>query len=361
MYHLTLVRYMHRVYFWTFFIIILLSSCSKSDTQISISCEENHVGNNIIKWETTPYKEGVVQVYTGTSPYNILENKPIAEAKISDQRMIIINNNPSVRSFYSVVFNNEKRIIVGSRNINFPNVENFRDLGGYESQTERKKTKWGYIYRTGKLDRINDKGIARLKSLGIKTIVDLRPSEEVVNNSLLSANFNIVRLPINTKDTKGLLNEVLDQSINRRELKSYMKKVYVDIARNNNVQFKEVFKLLLDESNYPIVFACESGKRQVGVLSSYILSALGVNQDVIMVDYKRSNDFIDMSEANTYASNLPNSAQEALTALVLAQPDYLEAAIQEVKSSYGNVDSFFKEGLGLTDKDIVKLRSMLLE
>lgn len=350
-----------KLYFWAALFIAFLPSCSKSETQISISCEENQVGNNILKWETTPRKEGIVRVYAGTSPYNIQTTYPIAETKISDQKMVIINNNPLVRSFYSVVFNNETQIIVGSRNINLPNVENFRDLGGYESLAEKKKIKWGQLYRTGKLDKINSKGISRLKSLGIKTIIDLRSNEDITENDLLSKSFHIVQIPIATKDTKGLLQEVLDRSISRNKLKNFMKEVYINIALNNNVEFQKIFKILLDESNYPIVFQCESGKRQVGVLSAYILSALGVHQDIIMADYTRSNDYIDMTEASSYASDLPNSAQEALTALVLAQRDYLEAAIQEVKSSYGNIDSFLKEGLGLSKEDIGKLRSMLLE
>ena len=352
-----LIRHLFR----TFILFLLFTSCSKSSSQISITCEDNQVGKNIIVWETTPIKEGIVRVFAGNSPYNIVEDTPIAMANIGDQRLVIINNNPSVRNFYKVVFNNEERIVVGSRNINIPNVQNFRDLGGYPIHSTKKRTKWGMVYRTGNLDNIDAKGIARLKNLNIKTVIDLRPLNEQKQNQLLDNNFKTISIPVSCRDTEDLINQIGNKEITRKELRAYMQCIYTQLTKENNEQYKQIFDLLLDKANYPIVYQCAAGKRQSGIVSYILLSILNVNEDIIKTDYKRSNNFIDISEAYVYASNLSNNAQEALTALLLTQDEYLDAAIQEVKSSYGNIDSFMTEGLGFTDNDLKKLQSMLLE
>ena len=346
---------------WITLLFILITSCSKSSPHVSLSCEENQVGNNIIKWEVTPQIDGYVRVYAGSSPYNIVEDIPVGMAKIDDQRLVIINNNPTTRPYYSIVFNNESKIIVASRNINIPNVQNFRDLGGYKVYSIDKGGKWGQVYRTGNLDKIDNNGISKLKNLNVKTIVDLRPVSEQNTSPLLTNNFQLYSIPIYCKDSGNLLEKIEKREITRNQIKAHMKEIYTDLVKNNKEQYRQIFDILLDSSNYPIVFQCSTGKEQSGIVAYLLLSTLGVNDETIKVDYRRSNEFLDITEVYTYASSLSNNAQEALTALLLAQDDYIDAAIQEVKSSYGNIEAFMTEGLGLEERDLQKLRSMLLE
>ena len=346
---------------WISFIIIIISSCSRSAPHISLGCEENKVGNSIIRWEVTPQLDGYVRVYAGNTPNDIVEDIPVGMANISDQRLVIINNDPTIRQYYSIVFNNEKRIKVASRNINITNVYNFRDLGGYRVYPLDKGGKWGKVYRTGNLDAIDSCGIARLQNLKIKTIVDLRPTKEQNVNGLLKDHFNLISIPIFSKDANQLLALIKQKKINRGELTTYMKSVYTRLIKDYKEEYKEVFKLLLDEKNYPIVFQCAVGKEQSGIVSYLLLSALGINQETIKLDYLRTNSFIDMSGASQYATSLSAGGQEALTALLLAQEEYLDAAIHEIESSYGDVNSFIIEGLGIANSELEKLRTMLLE
>ena len=51
-----------------------------------------------------------------------------------------------------MVFNNKYRIKVATRNINIPGIQNFRDLGGYESADTGKSLRWGMIYRSAQID-----------------------------------------------------------------------------------------------------------------------------------------------------------------------------------------------------------------
>lgn len=345
-----------------FFLFVLLSSCTKTSHQVIINCEENKVGNSIIKWEITPQPEGYVRVYAGDSPYSISENIPVGMAKVEDQKLIIVNNEPTNRQFYSVKFSNDIRVIVASHNININNVQNFRDLGGYLVYPDRKTVKWGQFFRSGELDHIDETGIARLKSLGIKSIIDIRPLEEQQRDKDIDKHFNLYSIPIEIdKKREHLINKIIDQKLNRNQLKEEMKGLYTELVKNNKEQLKTIFSLLLDSKNYPVILEGITGKEEVAVVAFILLRLLGVSESVAITDYMRSNEFIDLSSANTYAAQLSSRGQEALTALLLANKDYINAVIQAIKSDYGSIEAYFIEGLGFASKDIAKLQSTLLE
>lgn len=337
---------------------VLTSSCSKSSPKISIGCEENAVGNNIIKWEVTPKIDGVVKIYASNTPNDFKSDIPIGVANINDQRIVIVNNDPTTRKFYKIVFNDTESTIITSRNININNVQNFRDLGGYRVFSTNQGGKWGHIFRSGNLELINHCGISRLKKLGIKTIVDLDPSE--TKNEFLVDQFNYISVPIFSKNFNHYLRAIYKGEVNRERINNQIQHVYRNLISNYTAEYKQIFNILLNKKNYPIVFECAAGKEQIGIVSFLILTSLGVDVQTAKLDYLRTNQFIDISEASRYASKLPQSAQEALTALMLAQNEYIDAAIKEMKQSYGSIEGYLTEGIGLSKSDINELRSILL-
>ena len=76
---------------------LLFASCSGVKPRISVVCEENKVGNCIVKWETIPALEGDVKVYVSTDPENIPEEEPVASAPIGKQWMTVVTDDPTKR------------------------------------------------------------------------------------------------------------------------------------------------------------------------------------------------------------------------------------------------------------------------
>ena len=93
-------------------ILLVLPSCSGTSPTISVVCEENNVGNAIIKWETAPILKGQVKVYASTSPDFIPEENPVATINIAKGKKTIVTNDPSQRYYYLMVFNNRYRVRV---------------------------------------------------------------------------------------------------------------------------------------------------------------------------------------------------------------------------------------------------------
>ena len=157
---------------------LLFASCSGVKPRISVVCEENKVGNCIVKWETIPALEGDVKVYVSTDPENIPEEEPVASAPIGKQWMTVVTDDPTKRYYFSLVFNDKYRVQTASRNVIIPGIQNFRDLGGYPSYETRKRLRWGMLYRSAKIEDPEECAVQELKNIGIKTIVDLRDEGE---------------------------------------------------------------------------------------------------------------------------------------------------------------------------------------
>jgi hypothetical protein len=60
-----------------------------------------------------------------------------------------------------------------------PGISNFRDIGGWETQTPNVSVRKGVLFRGSDTNRITPQGIAKLQQLGIKTDFDLRSKQQI--------------------------------------------------------------------------------------------------------------------------------------------------------------------------------------
>lgn len=342
-------------------LILILPSCSETLPGISVVCEENNVGNCIIKWETAPIMKGQVKVYASTNPEMILEDTPVATGNIADEKMTIAPPDPSQRYYYLMVFNDKYRVRVATRNINVAGIQNFRDLGGYRSSATSQNVRWGKLYRSAQIDSMDECSYRELKNIGIRTIIDLRSEEEFSNYPKLQEGFNVVHIPIATGNMDELLLNIQREKIKCDTIYRTVEQMNRKLINTYQNEFKQIFELLLDPVNYPAIIHCSSGKGRTGVVSALILTALGVNEEIIMQDYRLSNDYFNIPNVSQYAYQLPSNSQEAITTLFSAKEDFLNAAREEAERLYGDVPTYLEKGVGLNHDKMKRVRNILLE
>ena len=87
---------------------------------------------------------------------------------------------------------------------------------------------------------------------------------------------------------------------------------------------------------------CTAGKDRTGFACALILHALGVAENVIAEDYLLTNRFYrrDPSASN----DLPDDVRQVLASV---EASFLAAAFEVVRADYGDLEGYFRDGLGL--------------
>ena len=250
--------------------------------------------------------------------------------------------------------------------------KNFRDLGNLPAADGR-KIKKGKLYRSGHLYKISEKTAELLRDRkGLRTIIDLRsPSELAEHKDVVAEGVNYIHLPplndeqnpsINRENRKGVLIEIMAKEGGAKKHLSDIYRLMIT-QKESLAAFREMLRLLSDESTNAVLWHCTQGKDRTGVAAAIVLMTLGVDRKVIMRDYMRTNRscrFINslIFLGVTIVFNI--RAAFALDHLLSARKFFLEAAFDEIDTVYGGTDAFLKNGLGLTDEDILRLREIYL-
>ncbi len=254
----------------------------------------------------------------------------------------------------------------------FRKFKNFRDLGNIPAADGR-KIKKGKLYRSGHLYKISEDTAKFLRDRkGLRTIIDLRsPSELTEHKDIVAEGVNYIHLPplndeqnpsINKENRKGVLIEIMAKE---GGAKKHLSDIYrLMITQKESLEaFKEMLRLLADETTTAVLWHCTQGKDRTGVSTAILLMTLGVDRKYIMRDYMRTNRscrFINslIFLGVTIVFNI--RAAFALDHLLSARKFFLQAAFDEIDNVYGGTDAFLKNGIGLTDEDILRLREIYL-
>jgi len=73
-----------------------------------------------------------------------------------------------------------------------------RDVGGYPTTDAQRQTRWRTLYRSGCLDELHETGQQSLINAGLRTVIDLRDSQEVAERPSVFAGsdqLSYVRIP----------------------------------------------------------------------------------------------------------------------------------------------------------------------
>jgi protein-tyrosine phosphatase len=247
----------------------------------------------------------------------------------------------------------------GPRRIRFEGAANFRDLGGYPA-SDRRRTRWGLLYRADNLAGLTDADLVRLEVLGLRTLIDFRlPTERQMSPDRLPPGSSIrkVELGFLPAGTIEMLALVKRGAIAALELERRVIAQYRLFCVDHVEEYRRTFAIAQDASSYPLLVHCTSGKDRTGFAAALLLLAVGAPRETVLEDYDLTNRY-----RRAVPQLLgPETPEEIVTLLLSAQPKYLEAALEEIDNVYGSFDDYLATALGVDAAARRRLVELLTE
>lgn len=253
------------------------------------------------------------------------------------------------------------------RTIVFEGINNCRDLGGLKN-SEGKTIRRGCLIRSAHLGEASDNDIKKLHEMHLQTVVDLRtivetrekpdryPEETVYHNNYI---FPEHKDGISHEED----NRPMDISkINLGETYAYMMK-----DEHCSRHFGNALKIIMntDFDNGCVLWHCTEGKDRCGLVSAFLLTILGVDEDIIREDYLLTNVVNGPKAEHIYSIFKEMGRSEAdciaVRDVFMAKEEYLNVALKTIIDGYGSLDNFITEGMGISQELIDSFRAQILE
>jgi protein-tyrosine phosphatase len=242
-----------------------------------------------------------------------------------------------------------------ARHLNLAGASNFRDLGGYRASDGR-RVRWRQLFRSNHLGNVTDGDVVILRGLGLKNAIDFRGAEERATAVCALTEIAVHSLPIEPTVVAALRARLArGVALSTADAVDVMRDSYRNYVSQNTPRFRALFAHLL-EDRAPLVIHCSAGKDRTGFACALILHALGVPDEVIAEDYLLTNRFYRRDPSAS--SDLPDDVRQVLGSV---ETSFLAAAYDAVGSDYGDLETYFRDGLGLGARERATLQASYLE
>lgn len=260
--------------------------------------------------------------------------------------------------------------VPGAR-ISLGRVLNLRDLGGWPT-ADGGRVRRGQVYRSAALERLAEEDWPAFAALGIRAVYDLRTAAERAEwpdrppPGVVSVPVDVfagavdpmtaeVRRAGEVDGVSALLGGAEGASVFER---GYRALVHMPSART---AYGRLFAGLARDDGRPGLMHCAVGKDRTGWAAAALLLFLGVPEEHVIEDFLTSNRDLFREGRSLEGFRVPGGDPERPAPLVVVRPQYLRAAITQVREEFGGADGYVGEGLGLDAQARAVLRAALVE
>lgn len=222
------------------------------------------------------------------------------------------------------------------RRIPFAGALNFRDIGGYPTASEG-VTRWRVVYRSDSLHRLTPDDLPAFDALNIRAIYDLRRADELAS---FPGPREYVHLALPSRDPRAKGEDA--RLTSRMDGERWLVADYLGMIANGAACFGDLFSRLADPGRVPAVIHCLGGKDRTGLTIALLLTALGVEREVVLDDYQLTNDYCGVAHLPDVVELFIGSgaAREAAEALLTAPRWAMAKALDDLDGRYGGIESY---------------------
>ncbi|WP_323815142.1 tyrosine-protein phosphatase [Cellvibrio sp. NN19] len=249
---------------------------------------------------------------------------------------------------------------------------NFRDLGGYKT-ADNKTVKRGLLFRSGAMSSLTSRDETYLARFNFDTVMDLRSTDE----RDLYPDYWAKNAKLNYEFVDYSMMDMMKGTAAGKDPRQFrMDDMYRGMPLHMKPQLAMYFDNLV-KGNAPIVVHCSAGQDRTGIASALLLTALGVPREQIYKDYLLSMEYrrpliemgdVDLAVAaktNTFAAMMLQykGKMDMTKGNPLVMPDntpFLQYAFEAIDAKYGSVENYLDKEIGVSERDIKRLKKLYL-
>jgi protein-tyrosine phosphatase len=240
---------------------------------------------------------------------------------------------------------------VSARHLPLSGTYNVRDLGGYEADGGR-VTRWRVLFRADALHRLDDAARSTLGAIGVRTVLDLRSDEEVQRapDQLDGLGLRMLHRPLYAPRT-------VIATVPRRTLGE----AYLALIDERPHALADAVRELAAPGALPAIVHCTAGKDRTGMVTALVLSALGVDHDVVVSDFEMTRRFLEgaFREELTSASAARGISADRIVDMLSIDPALIVSFLRRIYETFGDTRTFLGH-YGMTDEEFTRLDDCLL-
>lgn len=251
---------------------------------------------------------------------------------------------------------------LGEELVRLASADNFRDVTGPDTAyvaTDGTPLRRGVVYRSNEL-QLTHGDAASLGRLGVGAIYDLRSDHEVEQHP----DADVPGATWTHLEVKGIPMEAVGDLADRATAQEVMLRVYRGFVEIEGARdaFAALFRAVAD-GDRAVLFHCTAGKDRTGWAAALLLHLAGVDDATILEDYLLTNTFSSATRdkyLGLVRQHLGADKVDVYERVMVADGAYLQAGYDTASATYGDRLGYLREGLGLDDELLDRLRVRLL-
>lgn len=263
-----------------------------------------------------------------------------------------------------------------TQKIGLESIANARELGGYVLPDGR-KVRRGLLLRGGMLNGASEADMNKLqKEYNLVCNFDFRTKMEVMTApDIPLPGVAYMWLPAIDEQTEALAGNSLPQEA-YTNLPSWLvansanalvqeaaHRLYLDMVFNEytQLQYAAFFQTLVNTKSGSIYWHCSQGKDRTGLASTFLLTALGADRDLIMQDYMISYEYYREDVERLFAQVKTEAEKKVILTFIGVNEEYYTEALDLIDKRYGSLMAYLEGPLCVTRDDMEVLKARYLE
>lgn len=233
------------------------------------------------------------------------------------------------------------------RALDFPDLLNVRDLGGYPT-TDGATTRWRSLLRADDLAQLTADGMLALGAYGVRTVLDLRWPEEATQHpsplpqQLPQVQYQRISLLTHTEDEWRLRSRDVSKELWKCAVLEHVR-----------FELHRALSFIAAAPPEPLLFHCVAGKDRTGLIAALLLALADATPAAIAADYAASSENLRAGYLKRYPDIQPQRIVEALRC-----PEEGAYNMLSFLERAGGVRAYLAQ-IGLRREEIARLRERL--